>query len=260
MTFVEVRSIFTCNHDSDMPALSSKPPNSSDEFRRPDNDLYANLSCGRSPVYCLWLLPCESDANRLAGQIRQLAGDAPSDSPSPLFDPHITFLPGLDLGIDLETLKSTVQRALTEWTHSSGLTDGLGLNLEKPINEGTFYTAIIHPVEQDLPPTGEVGGTPYAQLLQGRSIVQARLNETFHLPPPVPPHKPYFPHLSLCYSSLAKQGLERTTKSFIKKTKEDGELVGYVKLDRCALMRLKGEVEDWKTVVVYDLSGRVVSG
>jgi hypothetical protein len=236
-------------------------------------------------VYCLWLMPSSTDHERLSVQIKKLADRSPADDPSPVFDPHVTFLSGLSLETDVEVLKRDVRRGLKAWSDeietsigngqnesgpsklNSKLNSNLTLNLdlEEPINGGSFYTAMIYPVKQE--PTRSSSSDehqpqtrpkPFDRLLIGRSTLQTFLSRYYPPQPPGYEPKPYFPHLSLQYSPLPKSDLEPITRDFIAEEKRSSTLATRVELDRCALMRLDGEVRDWEVVAVYKLDGEEV--
>jgi 2'-5' RNA ligase len=230
-------------------------------------------------VYCLWLTPSSTDGERLSVQIKKLADRSPADHPAPVFDPHVTFLSGLSLETDVEVLKRDVRRGLKAWSNESEGSFGndqdksgssksnltLNLDLEEPINGGSFYTAMIYPVAQEpTKPSSsderqlQTGSTPYDRLLIGRSLLQNLLSRYFPSQPPGYEPKPYFPHLSLQYSSLPKPDLESLTREFIAEEERESTLATKVELDRCALMRLDGEVREWEVVVVYKLDGEEI--
>jgi hypothetical protein len=62
----------------------------------------------------------------------------------------------------------------------------------------------------------------------------------------------------LQYSSLPKPDLESLTREFIAEEERESTLATKVELDRCALMRLDGEVREWEVVVVYKLDGEEI--
>lgn len=215
----------------------------------------------RFTVYCLWLLPSAPDFDPLSKQVRSLAAEAPFDNPSPVFDPHITFLSGLSLETDVEELGRKVQQGLKDWHDSARGSRGsleLELDLEEPINGGSYYTAVIYPVAQASPSSSSVGGAAYSRLISGRTELENILRSFY---PPAPPGftpKPYFPHLSLQYSASSQPELASITQKFITTERAKGTLLQRVMVDRCALMRLEGEVPEWKTVAVCKLDGREV--
>ena len=225
-------------------------------------------------------MPSSTDHEHLSVQIKKLADQSPADTPSPVFDPHVTFLSGLSLETDVEVLKHDVKRGLKAWSDgdegsfgddqdktgssksNSNSNLNLCLNLEEPINGGSFYTAMIYPVKQESKRSSssdehqpQTRSTPFDRLLSGRSILQNLLSRYFPPQPPGYEPKPYFPHLSLQYSSLPKSDLEPITRDFIAEAERSSTLASKVELDRCALMRLDGEVRDWEVVTVYKLDG-----
>lgn len=224
-----------------------------------------------------------ADHKRLSVQIKKLAEQSPADDPSPVFDPHVTFLSGLSLETDEEVLKHDVKRGLKAWSDgdegsfgddqdktgssksNSNSNLNLCLNLEEPINGGSFYTAMIYPVAQKptTPSSSDehqphIRSTPFDRLLIGRSTLQNLLSRYFPPQPPGYEPKPYFPHLSLQYSSLAKSDLDPITRDFIAESERESTLATRVELDRCALMRLDGEVREWSVVAVYKLDGEEI--
>ena len=210
-------------------------------------------------VYCLWLLPASPEFELLQKQIKQLAKEAPADSPSPTFEPHVTFLSGLSLNAEMETLVSEVRDGLKSWMGDTGINQTLDLKLDAPINGGSFYTAIIYPIQQDSSSDDDIPGpTSYSKLIAGRSALQARLQRFFQPLPPAQVPKPYFPHLSLQYSGLPQDRLGKITREFVQGERDKGELMEAVRMDRCALMRCEGETDEWTTVEIYDLKGEVV--
>lgn len=230
-------------------------------------------------MYCLWLMPSSTDHERISVQIKKLADRSPADNPSPVFDPHVTFLSGLSLETDVEVLKHDVKRGLKAWSNEYEAASGkdksgtlktsfdltLDLDLEGPINGGSFYTAMIYPVAQAPTKSSslverqlQTGSTPYDRLLLGRSTLQNFLSRYYPPQPEGYEPKPYFPHLSLQYSPLPKSDLEPITREFIAEEKRSSTLATRVELDRCALMRLDGEVRDWSVVAVYKLDGEEI--
>jgi hypothetical protein len=226
-------------------------------------------------------MPFCTDGECLSAQIKKLADRSPADDPSPVFDPHVTFLSGLSLETDVEVLKRDVRQGLKAWSNESegffgngqdksgsskvNSNSTLNIALEKPINGGSFYTATIYPVAQEPTRSSssnerqlQTGSTPYDRLLIGRSILQNLLSRYYPPQPEGYEPKPYFPHLSLQYSPLPKSDLEPITREFIAEEKRSSTLATRVELDRCALMRLDGEVRDWEVVAVYKLDGEEV--
>ena len=227
-------------------------------------DRHSPRSSSSPIVYCLWLLPSSSDCEHLSVQIKTLAGRAPPESPSPEFDPHVTFLSGLSLDTDVEVLKHAVQQGLRLWSRNKASDNKasdnsqsrpLELSLEEPINGGSFYTAMIYPVEQSS--SGSAGDeTAFDRLISGRSILESLLASFYSPRSPGFSPKPYFPHLSLQYSSMDKSDLDPLKREFVKFEKAQGRLPSKVTIDRCALMHLEGEVPQWKTVKVFRLDGQ----
>ncbi|KAG7531980.1 hypothetical protein FFLO_03987 [Filobasidium floriforme] len=228
-------------------------------------------------------MPSPTDHERLSVQIKKLADRSPADDPSPVFDPHVTFLSGLSLETDVEVLKRYVKRGLKAWWNESegSFGDGQGksgssqlnsylnlnLDLEKPINGGSFYTAMIYPVAQEPTkpsssdehqPHTPSPSTPFDRLLTGRTTLQNLLSRYYPPQPEGYEPKPYFPHLSLQYSSLPKSDLEPITRQFIVEEERESTLASKVELDRCALVRLDGEVREWEVVAVYELDGEEI--
>jgi hypothetical protein len=160
----------------------------------------------------------------------------------------------------METLKSEVRHGLKSWTENTGIKQTLDLKLNEPINGGSFYTAIIYPVQQEALSDVDIPGpTSYSKLLAGRSAFQTQLQRFFQPLPPAQVPKPYFPHLSLQYSGLSQDRLGKITREFVQGERDKGGLVEVVRMDRCALMRCEGETAEWKTVEVYNREGDVVS-
>lgn len=227
-------------------------------------------------------MPSSTDHERLSVQIKKLADQSPADRPSPVFDPHVTFLSGLSLETDVEVLKHDVRQGLKAWSDEDQASLGnekdksgsfkvnsnstLNLDLEEPINGGSFYSAMIYPVVQEPTRSSsskerqlQTGSTPYDRLLTGRTTLQNLLSRYYPPQPPGYEPKPYFPHLSLQYSSLPKLDLEPITREFIVEEERESTLASKVELDRCALMRLDGEVREWEVVAVYKLDGEEIS-
>ena len=156
--------------------------------------------------------------------------------------------------------------ALDSWTnHQSSQQDGDGgsrdprlmLGLDEPINGGSFYTALVYPVSQA--DQASEHATSFAALIHGRQVMQSAFKS---LQKPLLPTqqqqqpRPYFPHLSLCYSDLDMSRLASIKDQFIEDTHSSGHVKRAVTLDKCALVKCQGEAEEWETVAVFSLNGQ----
>lgn len=211
-------------------------------------------------VFCLWLLPTTDNAQIFSAQIEDLSE---AHNPSPIFDPHITFLSGFNIAdTDLEEFKRKTAEGLKRWkdeafdgTREANSKEGgpvLHLPLERPIAGETYYTAIVYPVKQD----SSTSSTPFSKLLTGRHIVEEIFNK------PNPSNRPFFPHLSLMYSDEPQSRCEEIKDKFLDERKGTNESGGgvqqSVKVGSCVVVRCQGTADEWKIEAEYGLDGRQI--
>lgn len=181
--------------------------------------------------YCLWLVPSSSSSESFVQTIQQLASQYP---PSPIFEPHVTFLTGIPLDQPLDEIVSKIQKMLSVWSIARRLR--LNVSLDPPQAGDIFVQAITQPVPISHNST----------LIEGRKLLESAFDK------PSNPSTPYFPHLSLMYSALQRPELEQIIATEIKEWKDQ------VELTELTIVRVQGKVEEWKTVKRMTLDGKIV--